>query len=84
MLKPLGVSLTTAVEHFIKWSRDETHRNESRLVKDCIADFLAARELDVKSKELSPISMREIRGRMNQFAARTYREPSNGSVPLGG
>ena len=67
LLKPLGVSLTTAVHHFIKWSRDEKHRNESRLMKDCIAEYLKSREADVASKELSWSAIREIRHRMRQF-----------------
>ena len=67
MLQPLGVSLQTAVEHYIRWARDEKHRNESRIVKECIADYLAARQTHLATGELSAISMREIRIRLTQI-----------------
>lgn len=69
MLRPYGVSLRTAVEHYIRWSRDERHRNESRIVKECIAEYLVAREMHHKSGELSAISLKEIRTRVKQFQA---------------
>ena len=68
-LKPLGYTLRQATDHFLKWVHDQKRRSESRLFEDCITEYLAAREADVKSKELSPLSLREIRTRMSQFKA---------------
>lgn len=69
LLRPYGVSLRKAVEHHVKWLKEEQHRTGSRRVSDCIDDYLAAREMQLKTGELSPITFREIRTRMKQLKA---------------
>lgn len=63
-LTPYGKTIRDATEHYIAWLISEKHRNESRLLKDCLADYLLARQADVDRKELAKTSMYEIKARL--------------------
>jgi hypothetical protein len=69
LLKPHGVTLRKAVDHYLAWLKDENHRNSSRRVKECIDDYLALREMQRKTGELASHTIRETRTRMKQFKA---------------
>lgn len=69
LLKPHGVSLRQAVDHYLAYLKDENHRNSSRRVRECIDDYLALREMQRKTGELADHTIREIRTRMKQFKA---------------
>jgi hypothetical protein len=75
LLRPHGITLREAVNHYLAWMKDENHRNAGRSVKECIADYLAVREMHLKTGELSPITIREIRYRMKQFKAAWDEKP---------
>lgn len=63
-LEPFGKTLREATEHFVKWLQSEKHRSESRLVTDCVEEYLTTRRAEVERGDLARTSLYEVIGRM--------------------
>lgn len=60
-LEPFGKNLRDATDHYVAWLKSEKHKNESRLVSLCIADYEAARTLDVERGDFAAKSLNGVK-----------------------
>jgi hypothetical protein len=48
LLRPFRKTLRDATTHYVNWLKADAAKNESLLVRECINQFLAARQADVQ------------------------------------
>jgi integrase/recombinase XerD len=68
MLRPFGKTLKDATTHYVTWLRAEAARHSSLLVRECIEQFLKARQADVDRGDLSKLSFYEVRARAKRLS----------------
>lgn len=67
ILAPLGANLLTAARHYASYLEKASKSTSSKSVAQVRDDYLKEREREVKKGELRPITIRNIRSRVNIF-----------------
>lgn len=68
-LRPFNRTLRDAVHHYVSWLKSEEQKHTSPLIKDCLAQYLAAREQEAARGDLSQRSVRETKHFVNRLSA---------------
>ena len=61
LLQPWNRTIRDATEYYVAFLKAEAIKSQSPLIRDCVAQFLIARELDVKRGELAKRTFVETR-----------------------